>query len=257
MNDLGTNVEHMEKRYLWRIRKHGQRVHIENPEIERAFCQVENNGGRPLDGSGAEIPAGRRLCENCIDLAGRGKADNRDSNSLASAVTPKPRKLTASDGRQKSNVGIPITTPTASLGSQVEGSRAVPPGNQMVRQRGLRGGTYGPASKGKTFTVDELAAYAQEHGGAVSPRSVKRAVRQIVDDGKYKEPSLAVLMGEKIAETEPELFAAAPEPERADLTSSHHGKTWKRGKQTNGPEGHRPRRSNAKHPRPFDDDVPW
>ncbi len=131
----------------------------------------------------------------------------------------------------------------------------------MVRQRGLHGGTYGPASKGKTFTPDEVAAYAQEHGGAVSPRPVKRAVRQIVDGGKYKEPSLAALMGERIAETELELFSStvAPEPERTDLTSPRQGK-WKRGKQArrvNRSKGRKPRRSTVKHPRPFDDPLPW
>ena len=200
MNDQGTGVEHTGRQYLWLSRKTNQRIHIESPATGRTFCQVENCGGRPLDGRGAEVPTGRRLCENCIDLAGRGKAGQRDSNSLASAVTPKPWKLTASDGRQKSNVGIPITTPTASLRSQVEGLRAAPPGNQMVRQRGLRGGTYGPASKGKTFTPAEVAAYAQEHGGTGAPRPVKRAVRRIVEDEKYKEPSLAVLMGERLSD---------------------------------------------------------
>ncbi len=81
MDNLGTNVEHMEKHYLWRIRKHGQRVHIENPETGRAYCQAENaSGGKPFDGRGAEVPAGRRICENCTDLAGRDKADYREPN---------------------------------------------------------------------------------------------------------------------------------------------------------------------------------
>ena len=154
MNDLGTNVEHMEKLYLWRVRKHGQRVHIENPETERAYCQVENcRHGEPLDGRGAEAPAGRRLCGNCIDLAGRDKAD-------------------------------------------------------------------------------------------------------------YREPDIRVLMGERLAEVEPDLFAStvAPEPERTDLTSFHDGTKWKRAKQVR--PAHRSKRfklkrSNMKHPRPFDDDLPW
>ncbi len=247
-----SDLEHMDRSYLWQTSKRGRRVHLENPATGRTHCQVENSGGKPLDGRGPEIPAGRRLCQNCADLAGRGKAGHQDSDSLASAVTPKPWKLTASDGRQKSNVGSPITTP-----------RAVTPGNQMVRQRGLHGGTYGPASKGKTFTPDEIAAYAQEHGGAVSPRPVKRAVRQIVDGGKYKEPSLAVLMGERLAETEPELFDGimAPGPAaRADRTFPAGGKKWKRAKQVRRvyrSKGRKPKRSAVKDPRPFDDDLPW
>ena len=153
MNDLETNIEHMEKRYIWRVRKHGQRVHIENPETERAYCQVENCGGRALDGMGAEVPAGRRLCGNCIDLASRDKAD-------------------------------------------------------------------------------------------------------------YREPDIRVLMGERLAEVEPDLFAgaAAPVPERTDLTSRHPNEKLKWGKQArpvNRSKGHRPKRGTVKYPRPFDDDIPW
>ena len=152
MDDLGTDVEHMEKRYLWRVRKHGQRVHIENPETERAYCQVENNGGKPFDGRGAEIPAGRRLCGNCIDLAGR-----------------------------------------------------------------------------------------------VEPN--------------YAEPGIRVLMGEKLAESEPELFVStvAPEPERPGLTFPGV-KKWKRRKQVrpaHRPKWGKPKRSDVKYSRPFDDDLPW
>jgi len=78
MDDLGTNAERMDRRYLWRAGKCGHRVHIENPETERAYCQVENCGGKPFDGKGAEIPTGRRLCGNCTDLAGRSEADYRE-----------------------------------------------------------------------------------------------------------------------------------------------------------------------------------
>jgi len=78
MGDLGTNVDHTGRRYLWRADKRGHRVHIENPETERAYCQVENCGGRRLDGRGADIPPGRRVCGNCIDLAGRNEADYRE-----------------------------------------------------------------------------------------------------------------------------------------------------------------------------------
>ncbi len=74
MNDLGT-AEHMGTSYLWRARKSGQRAHIENPETGRAYCQAENcSGGKAFDGKGTRIPAGRRLCGNCADLAGRDEA---------------------------------------------------------------------------------------------------------------------------------------------------------------------------------------
>ena len=78
MDDLGTDAEHMDRLYLWRAGKHAQRVHIENPETERTFCQVENCSGEPFDGRGSGIPDGRRLCQNCIDLAGRSEADYRE-----------------------------------------------------------------------------------------------------------------------------------------------------------------------------------
>ena len=93
--------------YLWRINKRGQRVHIQNPETGRTFCQVENCGGKPFDGRGAEIPAGRQLCGNCTYLTGRNEADYREPDIrvllgerlaevepalFASAVAPKPWK---------------------------------------------------------------------------------------------------------------------------------------------------------------------
>ncbi len=82
VSDLG----HMDRRYLWRANKRSRRVHIENPETERAFCQVENCSGRPLDGRGAEVPAGRRLCGNCADLAGRNETDYQEPESFASGA---------------------------------------------------------------------------------------------------------------------------------------------------------------------------
>ena len=126
--------------YLWRINKRGHRVHIENPETERAYCQVENCGGRLFDGRGAEIPTGRRLCGNCTDLAGRNEID-------------------------------------------------------------------------------------------------------------YREPDIRVLMGERMAEVEPMLFAGTVAP-----------KLWKRKKQArpaHRSKGRKPKRSNVKYPRPFNDDLPW
>ena len=137
MNDLGTGAEHMSRLYLWRVSKRGQRVHILDSETSRTFCQVEKCGGKPFDGSDAEVPAGRRVCGNCIDLEGRNEA-------------------------------------------------------------------------------------------------------------KYQEPNIKVLMGERLAETEPELFtsAAAPEP-------------WKRKKQMRPAHGGKPKRSEVKYPRPFNDDLPW
>ena len=79
MNDLGTDAEHMDRLYLWRANKRGQRIHIENPLTGRAYCQAENcSGGKSFDGKGLEIPSGRQLCGNCIDLAGRNEADYQE-----------------------------------------------------------------------------------------------------------------------------------------------------------------------------------
>ena len=73
MNDPG----HMGRRYLWQTGKARRRVHIENLGTDRTFCQTENGGGKPLDGRGTEVPAGRRLCRNCTDL------EERDESSYA------------------------------------------------------------------------------------------------------------------------------------------------------------------------------
>ena len=134
------NAEYTGRRYFWRASKRGQRVHIENPETERTFCQVENCGGKPFDGRGEEIPTGRRLCQNCGDLAGRDETD-------------------------------------------------------------------------------------------------------------YREPDLRVLLGERVADVKPELFTSAVAP-----------LSRKRGKQArpvNRSKGRKPKRSTAKHPKPFDDPLPW
>ena len=139
---------HMDRRYLWRANKASRRVHIENPETERAYCQVENCGGKPFDGRGAGIPLGRRVCRNCTDLAERDEAD-------------------------------------------------------------------------------------------------------------YREPSLAVLMGERLAEEGSGKFNAGVPFGGASTIAS---KPWKRKKQVrpaNRLKGRRPKRSNVKYPRPFDDDLPW
>ena len=82
MSNLRTNVELTGRLYLWRVNKTGRRCHILNPKTERTYCQVENCGGKSFDGRGAEIPPGRRLCGNCIDLAGRNEA-NYQEPSLA------------------------------------------------------------------------------------------------------------------------------------------------------------------------------
>ena len=137
MDDLG----HMDRLYLWRVRKRGHRVHIENPETERAYCQAENcSGGKPFDGRGVDIPPGRRLCGNCTDLAGRNEAD-------------------------------------------------------------------------------------------------------------YREPDIRVLLGERLAEVEPELFAStvAPKPQERKRPT----------RPVNRPKWRKPKRSNVKYLRPFDDDLPW
>ena len=95
--------------YLWRASKRGQRIHILDSETGRTFCQVENCGGKPFDGRGAEIPPGRRLCGNCADLAGRNEVDYREPDIrvllgerlvevepelFAGTVAPKPWKRT-------------------------------------------------------------------------------------------------------------------------------------------------------------------
>ena len=144
-----------DRRYLWRASKRGNRVHIENPDTGQAHCQAENaSGGKPFDGRGAEVPAGRRVCGNCADLVGRDSAD-------------------------------------------------------------------------------------------------------------YSEPNIKVLLGERIAEVEPGLFAGGAAPRavpRTDLTSSDGRKKWERKNQArpvNRSKGRKPKRSNVKYPRPFDDDLPW
>ena len=78
ISEPGTGTEHMGASYLWRANKRGHRVHIQNPETGRTFCQVENCGGKPFDGKGPGIPDGRRLCQNCADLVGRNEADYRE-----------------------------------------------------------------------------------------------------------------------------------------------------------------------------------
>ena len=67
-----------------------------------------------------------------------------------------------------------------------------------------------------------------------------------------------------IAEAEPDLFtslvAPAPAPERTGLTSPRRERLWKRGKQArrdHRSRGRKPKRSNVKYARPFDDPLPW
>ena len=80
VNDLGT-TEHVGTSYLWRAAKRGQRAHIQNPTTGQAYCQAENcSGGKAFDGRGSRIPDGRRLCQNCADLAGRVEANYREPN---------------------------------------------------------------------------------------------------------------------------------------------------------------------------------
>ena len=133
MSDPGTNLEHIDTRDLWRASKRGHRVHIENPETGRTCCQVENCGGRPFDGKGAAVPPGRRLCGNCIDLAGRDKTDYREPDLrvlmgerlaevepelFASTVVPKPRQrkkqaraVSKSKGRKIKRGGVKYHKP--------------------------------------------------------------------------------------------------------------------------------------------------
>ena len=106
MDDLGTNIERVDRLYLWRASKRGQRVHIEDIATGRAYCQMENCGGKPLDGRGAEIPPGRRVCGNCIDLAGRNEAKYQEP-SLAVLLGERLAETESElfyEGRGKSDV---------------------------------------------------------------------------------------------------------------------------------------------------------
>ena len=68
----------------------------------------------------------------------------------------------------------------------------------------------------------------------------------------YREPDVRVLMGERLAETGSDLF---------DGTVA--SKLWKRGKPARRPKAtltahlRKPKRSNVKYARPFNDDLPW
>ena len=73
------NAEHMGGWYLWRIRKPGQRVHIENLETERAYCQ--GGDGWPAGGRGQ-----LGLALSCLFLRpgrARGMAGERCPHWLA------------------------------------------------------------------------------------------------------------------------------------------------------------------------------
>ena len=68
------------------------------------------------------------------------------------------------------------------------------------------------------------------------------------NEADYREPDIRVLLGERLAETEPELFPSAVAP-----------KPWKRKQPTrtiNRPKKHKPKRSNTKYPKPFNDSLP-
>ena len=82
----------------------------------QAHCQAENaSGGKPFDGRGAEVPAGRRICENCTDLAGRDKADYREPNIkvlLGERLAEVEPELFASAGKPLvSSEGFPEARP--------------------------------------------------------------------------------------------------------------------------------------------------
>ena len=70
------------------------------------------------------------------------------------------------------------------------------------------------------------------------------------DKTDYREPDLRVLMGECWAEVEPELFAGTGKP----LVSSEG---FSEGRPGNRLKGRKPKRNSVKHPRPFDDPLPW
>ena len=134
--------------YLWQTSKRSRRVHILDFETGRTFCQTENGGGKPLDGKGAEVPAGRRVCENCTDLASRNEAD-------------------------------------------------------------------------------------------------------------YQEPSLAVFLGERLAEEDGGKCIVNDTFGQANTVAPKPRKRAKRARSARGPRGRKPKRSNVKYARPFNDDLPW
>ena len=138
----------MDRLYLWRVNKPGHRVHILDSETGRTFCQVENCGGKPFDGRGAEIPDGRRVCQNCADLAGRNEAD-------------------------------------------------------------------------------------------------------------YREPDIRVLMGERLAEVEPMLFAGTAEPKRPKRAKQARPAALLKTPSIDRGVFSKPKRSNVKYAKPFDDPLPW
>ena len=121
---------------------------------------------------------------------------------------------------------------------------------------------------GRTFCqVEKCGGKPFDGRGAETPPA-RRLCQNCTDlagrnEADYREPDLRVLMGERLAETEPELFAnttAARSVARTDLTSSHGGRKWKRKKQAwpaYRSKGSKPKRSTVKYPKPFDDPLPW
>ncbi len=116
-----SDVERMDRLYLWRASKPGQRVHIQNPETGWAHCQAENcSSGKPFDGRGAEVPPARRLCGNCIDLAGRNEADYREPRLavlMGERITEMKSDLFVSTGAPKPWKRVEQTRPAALLKS--------------------------------------------------------------------------------------------------------------------------------------------
>ncbi len=70
---------------------------------------------------------------------------------------------------------------------------------------------------------------------------------QPVYSSEYQEPSLAVLLGERLAEEGPDLFVTVPKA----------GKRERQARITRCPKGHRLKHSKVKYVKPFDDPLPW
>ena len=115
-----------------------------------------------------------------------------------------------------------------------------------IRKRGHRAHVENPRT-GQAYCQAENCSGGKPFDGrgeeAPTGRPVCKNCAELLGRNKtdYREPDILVLMGERLAETEPELFAttAAPKP-------------WTQ----NRPKKHKPKRSNAKCAKPFNDSLP-
>ena len=122
---------------------------------------------------------------------------------------------------------------------------------------------------GRTFCqVENCGGKSFDGRGAETPPA-RRLCGNCVDltgrnNTNYQEPSLAVLLGERLAETEPELFYEGRGKRDTCVRFGHVStvvpKPSKRGKQARPArrsKGGKPKRSKTKYPLPFNDALPW